>query len=91
VTSPTKLCRRLSHVLLTDFKYRSQTEESWVTYESYMIHKDTEKLEPLSSNIEAEDYLDKMSAPRIDPARPDLTGWAMKENRRRQREGESNQ
>ncbi|KAJ5120278.1 DNA-directed RNA polymerase III subunit Rpc5 [Penicillium bovifimosum] len=66
----------------------AETEESWLTYESYMIHKDTENLEPLSSNIESEDYLDRMSAPRIDPARPDLTGWAMKENRRRQRDGQ---
>jgi hypothetical protein len=50
-----------------------------------MIHKDTENLPSLESNIESEEYLDKMSAPRIDPARPDLTGWAMKENRRRQK------
>lgn len=65
--------------------YRSQAEDSWYTYESYMIHKDTEDLPALESNIESEAYLDKMSAPRIDPARPDMTGWAMKENRRRQR------
>lgn len=50
-----------------------------------MIHKETEDLPALESNIESEAYLDKMSAPRIDPARPDMTGWAMKENRRRQR------
>lgn len=56
-----------------------------------MIHKETEQLPALKSAIESEDYLDKMSAPRIDPARPDLTGWAMKENRRRQREGEGNE
>lgn len=54
-----------------------------------MIHKDTENLPALESNIESEAYLDKMSAPRIDPARPDMTGWAMKENRRRQREGQA--
>lgn len=53
-----------------------------------MIHKETEHLPILVSTIESEDYLDKMSAPRIDPARPDLTGWAMKENRRRQRDGQ---
>jgi len=38
--------------------------------------------------MDSEEYLDKMSAPRIDPARPDLTGWAMKENRQRQREAQ---
>lgn len=54
-----------------------------------MIHKDTENLPSLESNIESEEYLDKMSAPRIDPARPDMTGWAMKENRRRQRDGQA--
>lgn len=69
--------------------YRFQAEDSWYTYESYMIHKDTENLPSLESNIESEDYLDKMSAPRIDPARPDMTGWAMKENRRRQRDAQA--
>lgn len=69
--------------------YRSQAEDSWDTYESFMIHKDTEDLPSLESIIDSEDYLDKMSAPRIDPARPDLTGWAMKENRRRQRDGQA--
>ncbi|KAJ5250195.1 hypothetical protein N7489_000605 [Penicillium chrysogenum] len=67
----------------------AEAEDSWYTYESFMIHKDTENLPSLESNIESEDYLDKMSAPRIDPARPDMTGWAMKENRRRQRDGQT--
>jgi hypothetical protein len=43
--------------------YRSQAEDSWYTYESYMIHKDTENLPALESNIESEAYLDKNERP----------------------------
>ena len=51
-----------------------------------MMHQDPESLPQLDSAIDSEDYLDKMSAPRIDPARPEMTGWAMKQNRKKQRE-----
>ncbi|PYH75876.1 hypothetical protein BO82DRAFT_348328 [Aspergillus uvarum CBS 121591] len=64
----------------------AETEESWQLYENYMMHQDVETLPQLQSAIESEEYLDKMSAPRIDPARPELTGWAMKQNRKKQRE-----
>ena len=50
------------------------------------MHQNPEELPQLGSMIDAEDYLDRMSAPRVDPARPEMTGWAMKENRKRQRE-----
>lgn len=53
------------------------------------MHQDVEELPQLESAINGEDYLDKMSAPRIDPARPEMTGWAMKQNRSRQRGAES--
>ena len=53
-----------------------------------MLHPEEGEPQSLEANIDSEEYLDKMSAPRIDPARPDLTGWAMKENRRRQREAQ---
>ncbi|PYH94924.1 sulfite reductase beta subunit [Aspergillus ellipticus CBS 707.79] len=66
----------------------AETEESWQLYENYMMHQDVEGLPQLESAINSEDYLDQMSAPRIDPARPDMTGWAMKQNRKKQREGE---
>lgn len=66
-----------------------QTEESWYTYESFMMNQNPEELPHLQSAINSEDYLDGMSAPRIDPARPDMTGWAMKQNRQRQKEGSS--
>lgn len=52
-----------------------------------MIHQHPEDLSQLGSAIDAEEYLDGMSAPRVDPARPEMTGWAMKQNRKRQREG----
>ncbi|GFF76311.1 hypothetical protein IFM61392_09976 [Aspergillus lentulus] len=64
----------------------AETEEAWQTYESYMIQQDLENVPQLEAAIDSEDYLDRMSAPRIDPARPELTGWAMKQNRKRQKE-----
>lgn len=51
-----------------------------------MIHQNPEDLPQLESAIESEDYLDGMSAPRIDPAHPELTGWAMKQNQKRRKE-----
>lgn len=51
-----------------------------------MMYQDTEGLPQLKSAINGEDYLDSMSAPRIDPARPEMTGWAMKQNRKKQKE-----
>ena len=50
-----------------------------------MIHQNPDDLPRLQTALDAEAYLDVMSAPRVDPARPELTGWAMKQNRRRQR------
>ncbi|EAW14418.1 uncharacterized protein ACLA_074550 [Aspergillus clavatus NRRL 1] len=64
----------------------AETEEAWETYEGYMIQQDMENVPQLEAAIDSEDYLDKMSAPRIDPARPEMTGWAMKQNRKRQKE-----
>ncbi|KAL2868075.1 uncharacterized protein BJX67DRAFT_380280 [Aspergillus lucknowensis] len=63
----------------------AENEESWQIYDSYMMYQDVEELPQLESAISSEDYLDKMSAPRIDPARPEMTGWAMKQNRLKQK------
>ncbi|KKA16401.1 hypothetical protein T310_10008 [Rasamsonia emersonii CBS 393.64] len=63
----------------------AETEEAWFTYENYMIHNNPEELPQLQSAIDGEDYLDEMSAPRVDPAHPELTGWAMKQNRKKQK------
>lgn len=52
-----------------------------------MMSQHPEELPQLEAAINSEDYLDGMSAPRIDPARPEMTGWAMKQNRQRQRDG----
>jgi hypothetical protein len=49
-----------------------------------MVNQEIESLPQLQSIIDGEDYLDQMSAPRIDPAHPELTGWAMKQNRKKQ-------
>ena len=54
-----------------------------------MINQEVEELPQLESALDSETYLDQMSAPRIDPARPELTGWAMKQNRKKQQDGES--
>ncbi|KAJ5098225.1 hypothetical protein N7532_005226, partial [Penicillium argentinense] len=67
----------------------AETEESWYTYENYMMHQKPDELPQLEASINSEDYLDGMSAPRIDPARPEMTGWAMKQNRQKQREAPS--
>ncbi|KAJ5587143.1 uncharacterized protein N7459_002908 [Penicillium hispanicum] len=67
----------------------AETEESWYTYENFMTHQKPEELPHLESTINSEAYLDGMSAPRIDPARPEMTGWAMKQNRQKQRDGPS--
>ena len=56
-----------------------------------MMHQNPEELPQLESAIDSEEYLDTMSAPRVDPARPEMTGWAMKENRKRQREKQGHQ
>ena len=61
----------------------AEMQQSWDMYEDCMIQHDAENLPDLQSAISSEDYLDKMSAPRIDPARPEMTGWAMKQNRRK--------
>lgn len=50
-----------------------------------MIHQNPEELPQLQSALDGEEYLDVMSAPRVDPARPEMTGWAMRQNRRRQK------
>jgi hypothetical protein len=47
-----------------------KSEDAWFTYENYMINNYPEGLPQLESAITGEDYLDEMSAPRIDPAQP---------------------
>ena len=54
-----------------------------------MMNQNPEELPQLESVINSETYLDGMSAPRIDPARPEMTGWAMKQNRQKQMDGSS--
>lgn len=54
-----------------------------------MIHQQPEELPQLQSAISSEDYLDGMSAPRIDPAHPELSGWAMRQNRKKQKDADS--
>ncbi|KAI9374886.1 DNA-directed RNA polymerase III subunit Rpc5 [Aspergillus egyptiacus] len=63
----------------------AENAESWQIYDNYMMHQSVEELPQLESAINSEEYLDKMSAPRIDPARPEMTGWAMKQNRLKQK------
>lgn len=54
-----------------------------------MMSQKLDELPELKATINSEQYLDGMSAPRIDPARPEMTGWAMKQNRQKQMEGPS--
>ena len=39
-----------------------------------MIHQEPDDLPQLESAVDGETYLDVMSAPRVDPARPEMTG-----------------
>lgn len=71
--------------LLISYPVPIQSEDAWTTYENFMIHQNPEDLQQLQSALDGEAYLDVMSAPRVDPARPELTGWAMKQNRKRQK------
>ncbi|KMQ48545.1 DNA-directed RNA polymerase III subunit Rpc5 [Trichophyton rubrum] len=62
-------------------KYRwidENDQESWDKYDQYMFNEGLEEPVQLQSAITADDYLDSMSAPRVDPTRPEMTGWAMK-------------
>jgi sulfite reductase (NADPH) hemoprotein beta-component len=47
-----------------------------------MFNQSLEEPPQLESAINAGDYIDGMSAPRVDPTRPEMTGWAMKLRRR---------
>ncbi|EEP75501.1 sulfite reductase beta subunit [Uncinocarpus reesii 1704] len=58
-------------------------EESWDKYEEYMFNRTIEEPPQLESAIEPDDYIDGMSAPRVDPTRPDMTGWAMRARRKK--------
>ncbi|KAK2763280.1 hypothetical protein FQN54_009916 [Arachnomyces sp. PD_36] len=57
-------------------------QESWDKYEEFMFNREAEEPVGLEAGVGGEDYLDGMSAPRIDPTRPEMTGWAMKARRK---------
>ena len=46
-----------------------------------MFNLTLEESPQLRTAVEAEDYVDSMSAPRVDPVHPEMTGWAMKSRR----------
>ncbi|KAI5305646.1 hypothetical protein KEM56_003770 [Ascosphaera pollenicola] len=58
-------------------------EESWDKYEEYLFNQSMALPAQLESRISPEDYMDAMSAPRIDPIHPELAGQAMKLRRTR--------
>ncbi|PGH18459.1 hypothetical protein AJ79_00529 [Helicocarpus griseus UAMH5409] len=58
-------------------------QDSWDKYEEYMFNQSLEEPPLLESAIQAEDYIDGMSAPRVDPINPEMAGWAMKLRRKR--------
>lgn len=66
-----------------------QDQESWDKYDEYMFNEGLEEPVQLQSAITTEDYLDSMSAPRVDPTRPEMTGWAMKRRQQRRRASSS--
>ncbi|PGH07027.1 sulfite reductase (NADPH) hemoprotein beta-component [Blastomyces parvus] len=60
-------------------------QDSWDKYEEYMFNQSLDEPPLLQSAIGSEDYVDGMSAPRIDPINPEMAGWAMKLRRKAQR------
>ncbi|KAI1915495.1 hypothetical protein LOZ39_001107 [Ophidiomyces ophidiicola] len=60
-------------------------EESWDKYDEYMFNRTIEPPLPLESAIEPDDYIDGMSAPRVDPTQPDMSGWALKMRQKKRR------
>ncbi|KAK2736399.1 hypothetical protein FQN57_000776 [Myotisia sp. PD_48] len=60
-------------------------QESWDQFDQYMFNTSLDEPATLTSMIGADDYLDQMSAPRVDPTRPDMTGWAMKMRSKKRR------
>jgi len=66
----------------------SASEDAWFTYENYMINNYPEGLPQLESTITGEDYLAEMSAPRIDPARPEQKRRFTKIDKRQASDGE---
>ncbi|KAL2362083.1 hypothetical protein RJZ56_005024 [Blastomyces dermatitidis] len=60
-------------------------QDSWDMYEEYMFNQSLDEPPLLQSAIGSEDYIDGMSAPRIDPINPEMAGWAMKLRRKARR------
>ncbi|EGC47636.1 conserved hypothetical protein [Histoplasma capsulatum var. duboisii H88] len=60
-------------------------QDSWDKYEEYMFNQSLDEPPLLQSAITPEDYIDGMSAPRIDPINPEMAGWAMKLRRKARR------
>ncbi|EEH18360.2 hypothetical protein PABG_00923 [Paracoccidioides brasiliensis Pb03] len=60
-------------------------QRSWDKYEEYMFNQSLDEPPLLQSAISPEDYIDGMSAPRIDPINPEMAGWAMKLRRKARR------
>lgn len=50
-----------------------------------MFNLTLEESPQLQTAVDAEDYADSMSAPRVDPVHPEMTGWAMKSRREKKR------
>lgn len=55
-----------------------------------MFNLTLEESPQLQTAVEAEDYVDSMSAPRVDPVNPEMTAWAMKSRREKKRRHSKN-
>ena len=50
-----------------------------------MFNLTLEESPQLQAAVEADGYVDSMSAPRVDPVHPEMTGWAMRSRREKKR------
>ncbi|PGH34251.1 sulfite reductase (NADPH) hemoprotein beta-component [[Emmonsia] crescens] len=86
IASNNGLLRRMQEEKWEKYAWIDENDQdSWDKYEEYMFNQSLDEPPLLQSAIGAEDYIDGMSAPRIDPINPEMAGWAMKLRRKARR------
>ncbi|KAK2794295.1 hypothetical protein FQN52_008653 [Onygenales sp. PD_12] len=86
VTGNNELLKKMQDEKWEKYAWIDETDQdSWDKYEEYMFNQSPEEPLQLESAISSDDYIDGMSAPRIDPINPEMAGWAMKLRRKARR------
>ncbi|OJD13867.1 hypothetical protein AJ78_05714 [Emergomyces pasteurianus Ep9510] len=86
IASNNGLLRRMQEEKWETYAWIDENDQdSWDKYEEYMFNQSLDEPPLLQSAIGSEDYIDGMSAPRVDPINPEMAGWAMKLRRKARR------